>query len=961
MKAKIINASAGTGKTYTMAIEYLKALNKGVKYDEIQVITFTKKATSEIKERVIKFLYNIIFEENNYEDIIKSMGVKINHKLLKEVYFDMIKNSENIKISTNDAFINKIFKLAIAPYKNIYSYEVLSSDDDNLIQTILEKLIENDYEEFKELYMFNSKKKIDELKEIIKDGIIKNRNVLYHLINKESDLLNNKKYDLELMKEDLLKEFSEFSDIVFENESRGKLNVFSVSKDLIERIKNSKNAKSLIKVFNEFKNKSFITTTYVKTSSAFYNEAVKINEIVENKKEAMCELYLEDVIYKYNIIYRKIAKKVYDYLEEINFRERRFTFSDISFYTDKYFSEKEIGLVKNGFAQDKLYDIIGSNIKVFMIDEFQDTDNVQLKIFMPLLRNCQEVLIVGDYKQAIYAFRGANSSIFKNISSILEKNIADIEIETKSLNTCYRTRENIVEYVNNKFLNLENYDYENVGYVKDKGHVEVIEVKKEEAKNDGIFSVIANKLKGNENKSAAILFNTNNQISKMSYELYKNNMEYNSIESMLLVKDKNIKVIKLLIDYLVTKDTYKLLEFLRSDLIQMSINDVKKFIDNKLEENSIIKSIRSLEKNSSDFKRKYISSFGYSENMSDDEIININNFLDLVDKANNLKDFYDNYDKNLSGIKKVNSKNQKAINILTIHSSKGLEYDDIHILHEFKKDDLKDFKIAYKRENGEIIDYLFIKKRAIIEETKVGKEFVEYFREDELENSKNLAYVGLTRPKNNLYVYYIEGKEEDNYLKLKGEKVSSVYEDNEIGNDIENVKEIEFSNSMFYTKTEYEESKKTGIKNSLKMELKRKNGLALHYYMQYIKSKEDMNVAKSMLYKRYANLIGPSETKKLIEKANLFIENNEDMYDIKKYEIYNEFEIKDDEYNLYRIDRVNIDNKNKKIIIFDYKTEKNAENNKVYKEQIAKYKEIIEGKKGYEGYDVQTKLVSIEL
>lgn len=956
MKAKIINASAGTGKTYTMAIEYLKALNRGIKYEEIQVITFTKKATAEIKERVLQFLSDIIFKENNYLSIIKSMDVEINYDLLNKVYFDMLKNSENIKISTNDAFINKIFNLAISPYKNVYSYEVLAEEEDSTIQMILEKLIENDYEEFKELYLFNGKKKIDELKDILKNSIIKNRNVLYSLINKENKNIHIKKQDFKLIKEDILKSVFEYRDIVFKNEYRGKLNIFDVNKNLILKLENTKNIVDIIDdVFNKFKNKSYIGITYVKREDPLYKIASKINEIVENNKEKIFECYLEDVIYKYNIIYRKIAKKVYDYLEEINFKTKKFTFSDILFYTDKFFYDIEIGLVKNNYAQDKLYEIIGSKIRVFMIDEFQDTDNVQLKIFMPLLKNCDEILIVGDYKQAIYGFRGANSSIFRNIQEILQKNIENIEIENKNLSTCYRTRAEIINYVNSKFKNLENYKYEDVDFIKEKGYVEIIEVEKDE-----IFRSIASKIKDQNSKNSAILFNTNLQISKMSQELYKNNIEYSSIESMNLIKDKNIGNIKLLIDYLVSKDTYKLLEFLRSDLIKMSIDDIKKFVKNKLEDNYIIKNIRILEKDSTDFKRKYIDFFGYNENMSDDDILNINIFLDLIENANNLKDFYNNYDKILSGIKKVNSKNNEATNILTIHSSKGLEYDDIHLFYDFKKDNLKNFKLSYKRENNEIVDFLFIKKRAIIEKTKVGKEFLEYFQDDEIENAKNLAYVGLTRPKDNLYVYFVNSKnKEDDFLNLNEEKRGELlkFKEKKEKNNNEN---LLFNNLEFFTKTEYE-PKENALSSNIFMELKRKKGLALHYYMEYIKDESDKEYAKSMLYKRYANLIGPNEIQKIIEKSNQFIDNNKDIYNIKKYEVHNEFNIINNESEIYRLDRINIDHKNKKIIIYDYKTENNAENFIKYKKQIYNYKKIIENKEEYKGYNVSAKIISIDL
>ena len=77
MKAKIISASAGTGKTYTMALEFIKSINNKVDFDKILVITFTKKATFEIKERVLKFIKQIAFKEEGYLELINYLNVDV--------------------------------------------------------------------------------------------------------------------------------------------------------------------------------------------------------------------------------------------------------------------------------------------------------------------------------------------------------------------------------------------------------------------------------------------------------------------------------------------------------------------------------------------------------------------------------------------------------------------------------------------------------------------------------------------------------------------------------------------------------------------------------------------------------------------------------------------------------------------------------------------------------------------
>ena len=55
MKRLVLKASAGTGKTYRLSLEYLLSLYRGIPYSEIFVMTFTRKATAEIRERILEF------------------------------------------------------------------------------------------------------------------------------------------------------------------------------------------------------------------------------------------------------------------------------------------------------------------------------------------------------------------------------------------------------------------------------------------------------------------------------------------------------------------------------------------------------------------------------------------------------------------------------------------------------------------------------------------------------------------------------------------------------------------------------------------------------------------------------------------------------------------------------------------------------------------------------------------
>jgi len=69
----ILKASAGTGKTYRLSLEFIANLIRGVNYKNIVVMTFTKKATAEIKERIFDFLYQIAFDKGNGAELEKNL------------------------------------------------------------------------------------------------------------------------------------------------------------------------------------------------------------------------------------------------------------------------------------------------------------------------------------------------------------------------------------------------------------------------------------------------------------------------------------------------------------------------------------------------------------------------------------------------------------------------------------------------------------------------------------------------------------------------------------------------------------------------------------------------------------------------------------------------------------------------------------------------------------------------
>jgi ATP-dependent exoDNAse (exonuclease V) beta subunit len=179
-KRLILKASAGTGKTYRLSLEYIASLVQGIDFKDILVMTFTKKATAEIKERILKFLQGICEDGEERVEIEKNLQKIYGEDFyfdipkIKKIYKNIIENKEKLKIYTIDSFTNTIFKKAIAPYLKIYSYEIVDEEENKkiLIKTF-EKIFENreDFNLFKSFLEDNSEKNMDIYIDLIKNII----------------------------------------------------------------------------------------------------------------------------------------------------------------------------------------------------------------------------------------------------------------------------------------------------------------------------------------------------------------------------------------------------------------------------------------------------------------------------------------------------------------------------------------------------------------------------------------------------------------------------------------------------------------------------------------------------------------------------------------------------------------------------------------------------------------------
>ena len=1058
MNRTVLKASAGTGKTYRLSLEFIANLIKGTDYRNIVVMTFTKKATAEIKERIYDFLYQIAFEKYNWQDLEKNLkeiygleDSQINKEKLQEIYFNIIRNKDEMRIYTIDGFTNRIFKNTIAPFFGIYNFETLDEEDEEFYGNILGKILEN--QEYFEKFLFlveekKEKKEIGVYIEFIKN-ILKLQN--YFILSEEKTDFGEKKEDTSFV--NYLEETFEQIEAVAEIKNNGKKGEIKpvtnfINDDFHIIYKEFKNIDEMIK--DKIENKREKIEIVIKNWEIFYKgEGFKIKngrtvkgkeignfiEEIDNLKEPFMKSLSKNIFTKKVVPLHekmtKIAEIIYSIAENEKRKSKRFTHNDVSVYTYKFIFDRELNFVQeNGVTKDFL-ELIGGEIETIMIDEFQDTSVLQWKILSLLMESAKNIICVGDEKQSIYGWRGGEKELFEKLDKIIDGKV-------ENLDKSYRSYKQVIENVNRIYEGYDKkWEYLPVKYRDDKDYQGgyfsycLREVPRgsgvARTYEDIVYLIKEGKIK-NLGKSC-ILCRTNTQIQNIVKRLNEENIPYTLNNNASILDHEAIIPLYKLIKYFVFHNFIYFLEFMRSDLIGCLNDHVGYLLENKskieeymrdgkretfseyvnrqerataeklkkyeeidkMNRNSLlfsdvlykIKELKKLAKNlnskyeKENFSQKIIENFNvinfYPTNS---DIKNIFNFFNILKENDDLFEFVSFMEEEKDKITQVSSSDVEAINLMSIHKSKGLEFDTVFYYksntESNKTDDLEVY-FEYDEKYTKLDKFL-------LTFGKYKKTFIDGYYSDIRENNEykkemeeiNADYVALTRAKKNLMLFFDTNKSGGKGL---AKRLIDVYGENEgyeCGEITENEKKMadnlsgnnqqikeKLNRIMPYFSNSKVNFPVKDFKITLKEEFKRKKGLAIHYYFEHILNnlEEDRKTARSALLSRYGNMLGKTILIEIISRLEEFISKNRDIYD-KKYKVYTEFEIYDSEGNKKIMDRINIDEENKKIYIFDYKTGYEPLENEIYIQQIENYKQILDKKLAGE-YEIYTRILEV--
>lgn len=635
-KSFAISAGAGSGKTYTLSRRYINAIlgfdffrEKGFENiyfetlkpaitKQIVTITYTEAAALEMKERIFGLISKIL-NITNLEDTdgdkdsileaFKSLDENQKDYVVKTLE-QALTQSSDAKISTIHSFCLDILKTNADIAKFDSSVDIVKDDEkdkfinDSIFQTLnnaKNKEIIKEISKYLNLYFIDTifkkyatsstfRKEFDDFDE----NSLDERTLKFLLL----DL-----YKLPDVKEDYEILCNKFDEVGLEAKYKNFLAKY------IENYFNFK-AKSWSELSAEF-------DVLIQFNRRPFTQMKDIKENVENIKsfDSFYSIYQEINQEKESLFYKKISL-LKSLMKEVK-----------SLYDSKL---KELGKLDFDEIISKTHQIIKNvnlDIKYMMVDEFQDTNSTQYEIIKNALDKNSNLFVVGDSKQSIYSFQGAEIEVFND--AIEDKNYIS-SVEPMDVN--FRSDGVVLENVNKIFEKLLKTNDE-IMFIKQNYEAtpQALRVSKDDKQTKGTFKFLINsKVEDSEDNT-----NEFEQIAKFIANIkYGKLQEYNHIKELIDSKKKAIAV--------VFDSKTKMLElksYLNLHNIECKVSASENFFHTK-EVNDIFNLLMFLQNP----KNKYYKASALRSNIlrfSDDEIYQIISKDLEVEELNNLRNEFD--------------------------------------------------------------------------------------------------------------------------------------------------------------------------------------------------------------------------------------------------------------------------------------------------------------------------------
>ena len=826
----VVRSSAGSGKTYTLVRKYLLMIlqYKNPSYfNKILAITFTNKATGEMKSRIMEALEGLAANNSKFsdlkEDLARTLAIDFEEitKRSSKILHHLLHHYSDFSISTIDRFVSRIIK-SFSFELNIPAGFEIELDKDRIIQKsidlFLSKLGDDNYLE-KLMVEFASHKFMSDkayniegdLKEMAEEM---NKPVSKYYLNQLHKLKSD---EFIKIRSELFKRIAEI-EIIIGNSARkivGKLSalsleesdlaggskgVFSFLTKLSKKPFELKEANATVKkileggVWSSGKIQHHKKQELDANSDSLTGDLSDLTKLIEENWQHyhFCKLMSMriDLISLFTIIYNELSiyKKNYNILQLDDFNE---LISDI-------IDESPVPY---------LYERTGEKYNHYLIDEFQDTSQIQWYNLVPLIENSlsegYESLIVGDEKQAIYRFRGGDVQQmsrlpelkfeFKDLNKISsrEKMLKSV-FNSTVLQYNYRSTAAVVNFVNN-FFSIITDEFQHIVSDIYKDHKQLVKSKDQQGsvrvkflpeKSDVAFrldEIVAEVNKfisiGYKAGDISILCRKKKQCSSVAAQLMKLNFPVISAESLKLSSSEEVSFLIRWMQYFHV--SYKRdIEFMILHYLSIKGKNVAFDYDvmlNAREEDVDFKLIFS--EYYPECNLNELSSLSIHELLVFMAATFIDNYtsdpyvLNLIDQTlkfqeqngNDRAEFLKWWEEKGINLDIELPETKNSIRILTIHKAKGLEFNIVIL--PFMNDKIEPGEehvwVKTKGRDAEIIPEAWLPVNKTLLETAY-KEDYEAEMSRSFIDSLNLMYVGMTRAAHHLSILSVNKNNKEN-------------------------------------------------------------------------------------------------------------------------------------------------------------------------------------------------------
>ena len=812
---QVYRSSAGSGKTYTLALNYIALALKGNRYGyedyyrRILAITFTNKAASEMKERVLSYLGSLS-SNKDVDGILgwlkhkTSFDDDIIYKRSAVGYRHILHNYSDLGISAIDKFAYKIVR-TFAPDLGLSHNFDLEMDNYKIIQPAVALLLS----------------KISDHGGALSDSLV---NFAIHKVQDGKSA--NIERDLEGFAHQLFKEgvshYTEDNILTIDSCMEVKKGLQKDQKDLIVKIKNLGNKVSLFFNNNGLTKKHFRGGTFYNhftqkvgcdddskwkpTDSLLHNiknddwysqnAEQDVKDLVDIIKPQLVQ-FVDDLMSLLTEYYsvKAVLRNIYaiavlnELMYEIKEFKKEHNIEQISEFNKKIHNV----VVKQ--PSSFIYERMGERYDHYLIDEFQDTSLLQWQNILPLITDSLdfgESMLVGDGKQSIYRWRGGEVEQLSKLPEIFKGDNLPFKSEWESklkshyiadnLQSNYRSRKNIIEFNNHFFQQTKDllsndlkliYDKleQDTSKAKEGGyvHVELFGDKSNYFKDlilqrmvDEIQKIIT--LNDYAYKNITILCNSRKSVTLVAEHLSENGIPVISNEGLLLSKSEKVNTLIAILRYLQnhSDNISKIIiaEYLWQSYlshenlhhVHLEIKSSAGFISVLKRANIQLKEHLLLEKPLYELVEELVRLF----NFEDDVYLGF--FLDLVlvyveKNGGSISKFLSWWQQRMDKESIVIPEGTDAVQIMTIHKSKGLAFDVVMVPFNWEdRNNSYDIWVDTSTYFNKKLPTALIGCNS---QLKLSYFRDNYQKEKEMSmlDSLNKLYVAMTRPKERLYIF----------------------------------------------------------------------------------------------------------------------------------------------------------------------------------------------------------------